>query len=45
MVGQGVLRECQLSPDVQLVQTIERTVTGASIRSFGRWPIRICGTI
>jgi uncharacterized protein YbjT (DUF2867 family) len=28
MVGQGVLRECLLSPDVQLVQTIGRSATG-----------------
>jgi uncharacterized protein YbjT (DUF2867 family) len=28
MVGQGVLRECLLDPDVKLVQTIGRTVTG-----------------
>ncbi len=29
MVGQGVLRECLLDPNVQLVQTIGRTTTGA----------------
>jgi hypothetical protein len=29
MVGQGVLRECLLDPDVQLVQTIGRTATAA----------------
>lgn len=28
MVGQGVLRECLLDPDVQLVQTVGRTATG-----------------
>jgi uncharacterized protein YbjT (DUF2867 family) len=28
MVGQGILRECLLSPDVQLVQTIGRSATG-----------------
>jgi dihydrodipicolinate reductase len=28
MVGQGVLRECLLDPDVKLVQTVGRTVTG-----------------
>jgi len=28
MVGQGVLRECLLDPDVQLVQTIGRNATG-----------------
>jgi uncharacterized protein YbjT (DUF2867 family) len=28
MIGQGVLRECLLSPDVQLVQTIGRRATG-----------------
>ncbi len=28
MVGQGVLRECLLDPDVQLVATIGRTATG-----------------
>jgi uncharacterized protein YbjT (DUF2867 family) len=28
MVGQGVLRECLLDPDVQLVQTIGRSPTG-----------------
>jgi uncharacterized protein YbjT (DUF2867 family) len=28
MVGQGVLRECLLDPDVKLVQTIGRTATG-----------------
>ena len=28
MVGQGVLRECLLDPDVQLVQTVGRSVTG-----------------
>jgi uncharacterized protein YbjT (DUF2867 family) len=28
MVGQGVLRECLLDPDVQLVQTIGRSITG-----------------
>ena len=28
MVGQGVLRECLVAPDVQLVQTIGRTPTG-----------------
>src|SRR6267378_3158127 len=29
MVGQGVLRECYLDPDVQLVRTIGRSATGA----------------
>ncbi len=29
MVGQGVLRECLLDPDVQLVQTVGRTSVGA----------------
>jgi uncharacterized protein YbjT (DUF2867 family) len=29
MVGQGVLRECLLDPQVQRVQTIGRTITGA----------------
>lgn len=29
MIGQGVLRECLSDPDVQRVQTIGRTVTGA----------------
>lgn len=28
MVGQGVLRECLLDPNVQLVQTVGRTATG-----------------
>ncbi len=28
MIGQGVLRECLLNPDVQLVQTIGRSATG-----------------
>ena len=28
MVGQGVLRECLLDPDIELVQTIGRTATG-----------------
>ncbi len=28
MIGQGVLRECLLDPEVQLVQTIGRTATG-----------------
>jgi uncharacterized protein YbjT (DUF2867 family) len=28
MVGQGVLRECLLAPDVTLVQTVGRTATG-----------------
>ena len=28
MVGQGVLRECLLDPNVQFVQTIGRTATG-----------------
>src|ERR1700733_27449 len=28
MVGQGVLRECLLDPDVSLVQTVGRTATG-----------------
>ncbi len=28
MVGQGVLRECLLDPNVQLVVTIGRTATG-----------------
>jgi uncharacterized protein YbjT (DUF2867 family) len=28
MVGQGVLRECLLDPDVQMVQTIGRSTTG-----------------
>lgn len=28
MVGQGVLRECLLAPDVQLVQTVGRRATG-----------------
>jgi putative NAD(P)-binding protein len=28
MVGQGVLRECLLAPDVALVQTVGRTTTG-----------------
>ena len=28
MVGQGVLRECLLDPDVQLVQAIGRASTG-----------------
>ena len=30
MVGQGVLRECLLAPDVQAVQTIGRTATGVT---------------
>ena len=30
MIGQGVLRECLLSPDVQLVQTIGRSATGGN---------------
>jgi uncharacterized protein YbjT (DUF2867 family) len=29
MVGQGALRECLLDPDVQLVQTVGRSATGA----------------
>ena len=29
MIGQGVLRECLLDPDVQLVETIGRTATNA----------------
>lgn len=29
MVGQGVLRECLLDPQVELVQTVGRTATGA----------------
>jgi uncharacterized protein YbjT (DUF2867 family) len=29
MVGQGVLRECLLAPDVDLVQTVGRSATGA----------------
>jgi uncharacterized protein YbjT (DUF2867 family) len=29
MVGQGVLRECLLDPNVQLVQTVGRTAIGA----------------
>ena len=29
MVGQGVLRECLLDPQVQRVQTVGRTATGA----------------
>jgi uncharacterized protein YbjT (DUF2867 family) len=29
MIGQGVLRECLLDPQVQLVQTVGRTATGA----------------
>jgi uncharacterized protein YbjT (DUF2867 family) len=29
MIGQGVLRECLLSPDVQLVQTIGRSAMGS----------------
>ena len=28
MVGQGVLRECLLAADVELVQTVGRTATG-----------------
>jgi uncharacterized protein YbjT (DUF2867 family) len=28
MVGQGVLRECLLDPEVQLVQTVGRSATG-----------------
>jgi len=28
MIGQGVLRECLLDPDVQLVETVGRTATG-----------------
>jgi len=28
MVGQGVLRECLLDPEIQLVKTVGRTVTG-----------------
>jgi len=30
MVGQGVLRECLLDPDVQLVKTVGRTATGVN---------------
>jgi len=30
MVGQGVLRECLLDPDVALVQTVGRTATGVT---------------
>ena len=29
MVGQGVLRECLLDPDVELVVTVGRTPAGA----------------
>jgi hypothetical protein len=29
MIGQGVLRECLLDSDVQLVQTVGQTDTGA----------------
>jgi hypothetical protein len=35
MVGQGVLRECLLDPDVRLVQTIGRTATGARHAKLG----------
>ena len=28
MVGQGVLRECLLDPEVQLVETVGRSATG-----------------
>jgi uncharacterized protein YbjT (DUF2867 family) len=34
MVGQGVLRECLLDPDVQLVQTVGRTTTGLEHRKL-----------
>src|SRR5512135_2438636 len=34
MIGQGVLRECLLSPDVQLVQTIGRSATGREHLKF-----------
>jgi uncharacterized protein YbjT (DUF2867 family) len=30
MVGQGVLRECLLAPDVELVQTVGRSASGAA---------------
>jgi uncharacterized protein YbjT (DUF2867 family) len=30
MIGQGVLRECLLDPEVQLVQTVGRSVTGVN---------------
>jgi uncharacterized protein YbjT (DUF2867 family) len=30
MVGQGVLRECLLDPDIDVVQTVGRSTTGAS---------------
>ena len=29
MVGQGVMRECLLDPEVHLLQTVGRTATGA----------------
>ena len=38
MVGQGVLRECLLAADVELVQTVGRTATGqqnAKLRESG----------
>jgi uncharacterized protein YbjT (DUF2867 family) len=34
MVGQGVLRECLLDPDVKFVQTVGRTVTGVQNRKL-----------
>jgi dihydrodipicolinate reductase len=30
MVGQGVLRECLLAPDVELVETVGRSRTGVT---------------
>jgi dihydrodipicolinate reductase len=43
MVGQGVLRECLLDPDVQRVQAIGRTPTGVQNAKL-RECIRIHGT-
>jgi uncharacterized protein YbjT (DUF2867 family) len=35
MVGQGVLRECLLAPDVERVQTVGRSATGQSHPKLG----------
>lgn len=35
MVGQGVLRECLLAPDVELVQTVGRSATGSTDAKLG----------
>ena len=43
MVGQGVLRECLLDPDVDVVQTIARSKSGFNTQNSARSSTTVFG--